>query len=68
MASEFELLDILYRAEHSPHGLIIDSSNPKQLRERLYAPMRKENLDFHITIIAGAVWIVKKELKDESQS
>lgn len=59
------LLELLYAALHSTHGIIVSSRDPEKLRQKLY-PLRKEDpsllpLSFIISPLNPRedLWIVK---------
>lgn len=49
--SESDLLEILYRAFHSPTGIIVETTNAEALRQRLYK-VRKQHEDLRTLILA----------------
>lgn len=59
-----ELTQFLYDALTSPYGIIVETSDPSRLRQKLY-PLRKGNQLFHqLSFILSPVnpshlWIVK---------
>ncbi len=64
--TELELLALLYQAARTPVGLVISTSSPEFLRQKLY-PLRKtepglKNLSFVIspTFPATELWILNK--------
>jgi len=68
--TELELLQILYRAARTPVGLVVSTSSPEFLRQKLY-PLRKTepafaNLSFVISPIfpATELWILNKPEKE----
>lgn len=40
-----ELVELMYAAIHSEFGVVIETSDPERLRQKLY-PLRKKNPDF----------------------
>ena len=62
--SEFELLELLYRAAESEFGIAIETDDPKTLRQKLYPIRRKEGLQqkLGLSIVENEVWIRRKEL------
>ena len=64
-----ELLELLFAAVKSDFGVVIETNNPRVLRQRLY-PLRTEDLDtfgdlaFHLspTDPQTQLWIVKKSM------
>jgi hypothetical protein len=64
------LLEILYSAANSPPGIVVETSDPEALRQKLYALRREyegdfENLSFVISPMNGSdLWILNKEQAD----
>jgi hypothetical protein len=60
-----ELIEVLYAAYHANFGVVVETSDPERLRQKLY-PLRKENPDFDclafvISPLNGIdLWIVKQ--------
>ncbi len=59
------LIELLYAALHSPLGIVVSTTSPERLRQKLY-PLRKEDpallpLSFIISPFnpGGELWIVK---------
>lgn len=68
--TDFELTEHLYAALRSPLGIVLETSDPERLRQRLYAIRRKHEdfvpLSFIISPFNGAdLWIVNKGSSDE---
>lgn len=59
------LLEILYTAYHSEFGVVVETSDPERLRQKLY-PLKKENPDFEPLAFVisplnpGDLWIIKQ--------
>lgn len=68
MSREHELMELLYAAFHSQHGIAVSTNSPERLRQRLYALRRTledealSSLSFTTSPMnpAGELWIVKK--------
>jgi len=45
------LLDLLYRAHHSEHGIVVETSNVDALRQKLYK-LRKTDPDLEALILS----------------
>lgn len=63
------LIDILYTALRSPRGIIVRTSDPNKLRQRLYKE-RKTDPDLEVLSFntspfdaEGELWIIKKDAK-----
>lgn len=60
-----ELVEVMYAAVHSEHGVVIETNDAERLRQKLY-PLRKENPDFEplafvISPLNGIdLWIIKQ--------
>ena len=60
-----ELVELMYAAVHSEHGVVIETNDAERLRQKLY-PLRKENPDFEplafvISPLNGIdLWIIKQ--------
>jgi hypothetical protein len=69
--SELTLLSLLYDAVRSPLGIVVETSDPEFLRQKLY-PLRKrepefEPLSFLISPINGVdLWILKRPTESPS--
>lgn len=65
MAHDDDLLPLLLRASQARIGLIVETSEPAKLRNRLYPVMRKDPQSFPFSLILppvpNQVWIVKKD-------
>lgn len=62
----FPLIDLLYRALNSEFGIVVNTSNPELLRQKLYAERKKDpelsRISFTIsrTHPESQLWLVKK--------
>lgn len=68
--TNFPLMELLYKALHTPFGIVIETNNAERLRQKLY-PLRKEDPDltclaFVISPLNGSdLWIVKQGQPNE---
>lgn len=61
MASNHELLELLYRAMDEELGLAVETDNPTALRNKLYILRRQEDLPLGLTIVEDEVYIRRKD-------
>lgn len=69
--SQFELLEALFTALNSEHGVVVSTSNPVLFKQKAYMLM-KEHAELSALTLAtsrtdpnGEVWIVKKRPSDD---
>jgi hypothetical protein len=64
--------EILYDATRSPFGLVVETSDPERLRQRLYA-IRKDNPDFSALAFVISpfnprdLWVLNRTGKDSHE-
>jgi len=61
LASNHELLELLYRAMDEELGLAVETDNPTALRNKLYILRRQEDLPLGLTIVEDEVYIRRKD-------
>lgn len=60
------LIEYLYRALHSPHGVVVETSDPERLRQKLYAERKKDpdlsriSINISRTQPESQLWLIKK--------
>lgn len=65
-----DLAELLYAAIAAPIGVVVETSDPEFLRQKLY-PLRKESPDFEILAFVISpinhkdLWILKKRIPTE---
>lgn len=68
------LLELLYSAQHSALGIVVETDNAEHLRQKLYTVRREyeeefKQLSFVISPMNGAdLWILNKEQGDVSSA
>lgn len=73
MSGQLEPLELLYEALNSEYGLIIDTANAEQFKQKLYQARKTDEalacLSFHVSPIdpATKIFIVRKEVQDASE-
>jgi hypothetical protein len=61
------LIDFLYRALNSPHGIVVETSDPERLRQKLYAERKKDpdlaviSINISRTQPESQLWLVKRK-------
>lgn len=63
---QIPLLDLLYRALASERGIVVETSDPERLRQKLYAERKKDpdlaqlSINISRTQPENQIWIVKR--------
>lgn len=63
---DIPLIDYLYRALNSEHGIVVETSDPERLRQKLYAERKKDpdlakiSINISRTQPESQLWLVKR--------
>ena len=65
-----DLIEHLYRAASTPHGIVVETTDVTQLRAKLYAIIRKHPEFSNLSLVPSPInplelWIINKEQTGE---